>query len=89
MQHSSSFLLGEIKLYKDKITVRSTELEYFLKYLDEKVNKKTFLFCSPGKASVAPSFARAFQTLNQREQQDYYLACLKIVYDFNQQKEII
>lgn len=89
MQLSSSDILIEIKLYKSKITVKSTELENFLKYLDDTVFNHSHFFCNPNKGTVAPSFLRAFKTLTDKEQANYYLACLKIVYELSSKKEIV
>jgi hypothetical protein len=86
MQLSSSDILTEIKLYKTKIIIKSTELDSFLKYLDDTVFKRSYFFCNPNKETATPSFSRAFGTLSNMEQADYYLACLKIAFDFTSAK---
>lgn len=83
MQLTRQDLINEIEYYKKRIVVIQTELENFLKYLDQVVFKKTFLFCSPGKANVSSAFHRAFSTLSDHEKTDYYLVCLKIIHSIN------
>lgn len=64
MQLSRQDLINEIEFYKKRISVSRSELENFLKYLDQVVFKRSFLFCSPEKASLSKDFERAFDTLS-------------------------
>lgn len=89
MPLSSSEIMAEITLYKSKISPVSSEMENFLKYLDDIVFKRSFFFCSPGRGTMAPSFTRAFGTLTDIEKADYYLACLKIVFDLTKSKGVL
>lgn len=87
MQLSRQDLIDEIDFYKKKISVSQSELENFLKYLDQEVFKRSFIFCSPDKASASKDFERAFNTLSDHEKTDYYLVCLKIVYAISNQTQ--
>lgn len=89
MQLTREDLINEIEYYKKRIVVIQTELENFLKYLDQAVFKKGFFFCTPGKANVSSAFHRAFSTLSDHEKTDYYLICLKTVHNIsNNETEI-
>lgn len=78
----------EILSLKKKIYVTSSELEYFLQYLDQTVFKRGFSFCGISKCSETPEFMRAFGTLTALEKGDYYLCCLKIVHELNKNEDI-
>jgi hypothetical protein len=82
-------ILKEILALKKKIYVTSSELDYFLQYLDQTVFKKGFSFCGTGRCSESPEFMRGFGSLSSLEKADYYLCCLKIIHELNKGEEVL